>query len=280
MTNHLRTLLLNRSATGRPAPGWYGEEYIPAEFAPVVLTPALRELHTDLFGTIADDLTLNYKLAQYLQALHSSEAGDHYARQLDPRISYRHASTLLSANYGADIAVVHSHQDMVLEVSGVWNGDTDRGLHYRVLEVYLDGTPTMGPPVSRPVSIIVESVNPPATYADDFAISTADAYSVVANIPLLDTGLVAKVTDPGGIVSKAQWVITLTSRPDGGVPEALDRILKKRGLLDSLTQGDDPYPHFRYLYTHGLTPADKMAGILLTMGWRMEELRQKAGGTN
>ncbi len=98
MINHARTLLLNRSGDKRPgitaavnsqpeSSSFFMEEYVPPLFHPVVLPAALAYAHGLLFGQGADDAYVNFRAAQYMRILHSTEFVD-YVLALDPRVTY------------------------------------------------------------------------------------------------------------------------------------------------------------------------------------------------
>lgn len=84
MTNAVRTWLLNESAAASPVPG---EEYVPADYRPAALPPAIAAARRSLFGFGADRAGMNLTLARVLVFLHASRfARDVTAR--DARITY------------------------------------------------------------------------------------------------------------------------------------------------------------------------------------------------
>ncbi len=87
MINHLRTLLLNRKAQGGDYAEPMGGEYIPPDYTPVPLSGGLQSVHKLLFGADPDWLYGNYRVQQYLAAIHATELAE-YATALDSRITY------------------------------------------------------------------------------------------------------------------------------------------------------------------------------------------------
>lgn len=84
MVNHVRTLLLNlRPAT---TPG-FGEEFVPDDYQPVVLTPLLTSARDALFGPTPSRAAMNLNLARLLAYLHTSPWRDDVL-VADARITY------------------------------------------------------------------------------------------------------------------------------------------------------------------------------------------------
>lgn len=86
MINHVRTLLLNRNL---PNNSQYGSEYTDPSFVPLLLTPHGEVIHETLFGSDPDELTLNYRVSQYLNLLYSDPEIKPYLDLIDPRNTYR-----------------------------------------------------------------------------------------------------------------------------------------------------------------------------------------------
>ena len=85
MVNYLRTLLLNQDG---PAPtGEPGEEYIPANYRKVTLSPALLSVRAALFGPDPDRRMLLYRTRQFLAILHSVPLAP-FVAAADSRITY------------------------------------------------------------------------------------------------------------------------------------------------------------------------------------------------
>lgn len=86
MINHLRTVLLNLSATenSQDAPGW---EYISPQFQPVGLRPPLWPVWRAIFGSTPDATGLNFRFRQLLPILHSPDL-EPYTLRPDRRLTY------------------------------------------------------------------------------------------------------------------------------------------------------------------------------------------------
>lgn len=85
MVNEVRTILLNLRPAAAPPPA--GEEYVPADYRPAVLPPALAAARAALFGAAPTRAGLNLLVGRLLAYLHSSPlAADVTAG--DARITY------------------------------------------------------------------------------------------------------------------------------------------------------------------------------------------------
>lgn len=102
MINHVRTLLLNRSGALRPAPTFFGEEYVPESFVALTLPSELVTIRRALLGSDPDNAGMNYLLWQYMKILHSTEF-EEYVTALDSRVTYLHAKTLLAEPFGPTV---------------------------------------------------------------------------------------------------------------------------------------------------------------------------------
>lgn len=86
MINEARTLLMNKPASFFAHD--YGNEYVSPSFVPVQLDKNGQLIYSLLFGTNPDELTLNYRVSQYLSLIQSDAFLYHYILELDPRITY------------------------------------------------------------------------------------------------------------------------------------------------------------------------------------------------
>ncbi len=85
MINHVRNLLMNVSSSSQS--DLPGEEYVPVDFRPRLLTPTAAAARRILFGSSPDRLYLNYRLREYMTLLHTTELAE-FVTDLDPRVTY------------------------------------------------------------------------------------------------------------------------------------------------------------------------------------------------
>jgi len=84
MINHVRTLLLNNP----PIHGQIvGDEYIPADFVPIVVSSTIAKVRMGLFGARPQRRTMNYRMWQLMSLLHATELKQ-FMLEHDQRITY------------------------------------------------------------------------------------------------------------------------------------------------------------------------------------------------
>lgn len=112
MINHIRTLLLNRSAAQAGVEsGTPGAEYIPAEFRPIDLPPAMADVRALLFPRSAGSYQEHCLLAYIMRLLHTPDMTP-YTLRLDPRYTYRFdADYVLGLRDAAVSSVTTESQD-------------------------------------------------------------------------------------------------------------------------------------------------------------------------
>lgn len=126
MINHVRTLLLNRQREGHGLDE-PGEEYIPADYAPRRLSPAMRRAWQSLFGSQPDRLFLNYRVRQLLQIMHGTVLGNDILRP-DPRVTYLpFADDLFEVVFGIQVQHIGGSPTEV-KVVGTPQVDTSKGI--------------------------------------------------------------------------------------------------------------------------------------------------------
>jgi hypothetical protein len=121
MINHARTLLLNKPGVHLEDPGIPGDVYIPL-FPGLDMSPALRWVYSILFGDQPDAKGLSYRMAQYMDILHSTEYGA-YVTALDPRITYVPSDTRFFLEFIAGA----KPSSNVITVNGAWDNSGSNG---------------------------------------------------------------------------------------------------------------------------------------------------------
>lgn len=125
MINHARTLLLNKP--GRLfQPGTLGEEYIPAAYSTITLPSYLQAPHDIIFGTNPDKVFENYRLAELLNVIHSTEFAE-FIYRLDPRVTY--TQTGATPFFGGQISGVLEKVGGLDRARLAINGSMDANTH-------------------------------------------------------------------------------------------------------------------------------------------------------
>ena len=258
MVNHARTLLLNREGANE-APG---SQYVSPAFRALTLPSYLQTIRGRLFGSRPDAAMLNYRLAQYMALLHSTELSG-YVTSLDERMTYREVSRY-------DLYVPTTYTPSVQQLTGT------------LALPAVVGAPVAPEPEGR------------MSYAFHLERTGSDELMVVQEAPefqkrfldlVFTDGLSAPVALGASGYSvqilqtavNSTWRITFCNRPAwdlGQIAEAL-AVLGEPILLSLFGTGAaEPYTTFRNLWQTHSELAYRLGGFLLAVIWRTEEIRQ------
>lgn len=260
MYNHARTLLLNLSGNDRYFANIPGDELIPSSYSSQELPNYLRQLRAVLLGASPDRAMLNYRAAQLLELVESTEL-QQYVLDLDPRITYSSYQLQLAAPSTFEPVVTQYGEDDPLKILTVIGSPTSpdasgvSGYDYRVT---LDG-----------VNITIERLAPPPSTTQhvlSFTSGLSDVY------PLPGSGYSVRVntsTLDGG------WSVKGFLRPTSTL-NSLESALRKLGepLFIQLFGVVDvePYLTFKNCWNNHPEFAYRLGGLVLAMIYRSQEL--------
>lgn len=255
MINHYRTLLLNRSREGRPAYGVYGEELIPAEYAPAQETTALQRVRATLLGTDGDALYENVRLAQYMTLLHAHQAFAEYVTGADSRITYVPGAWPFY-DVGQQITVQGPTDPIGLTTYGLPLAEGVVGQCLFLLRVTTDIYP-----------LITVTSKAGARWTKTLEVSVADGVS--SRFDLLP-GLSAQfMLAPGGWVIGSGWDITAVTARVPSLATVLANLKSRAGVeIAQLVERADDTVKDLWLHGHGLT--DQLAAGLVAYVLEME----------
>lgn len=264
MINHARTLLLNMPGrdSSRENPG---EEYIPPDFAPVVLPSYLVSARRLLLGTAPDRYFLNFRAHELMRYLHETELAD-YVYRLDPRVTYWPETTtpLLDKDSRISVAQALGPTDTKLFFNGRPGADNSRGrcLYDFVVSVVTEG----GNTVVRAEQVgghAAETVVAPGSNLSEF-------------LPLGPTGVQVRVSKP---TPGSRWTVTTLAKPAPAISTVLPalELIGEPTLLElfGVLTTTEPYATFRNLWTDNRNPVYRLGGFVLAMIYRTDEVRKK-----
>jgi hypothetical protein len=252
--NHARTLLLNRSGNGRPAPDFFLEELVEDSFSAVALPPFLRIVYDTLIGS-SDNALANYRLRQYMKILHSTEFAE-YVLALDPRITYLNEKNILSELFGP--SYVNLNGSTTLYLSGRVKSE-QRLEHDWVVEV-IDNT-------------TVKSIYLQENRSSSVIVGSSSGLSDL--IPM--TGqpeFQARIGSDVPLTAGTKWHVKFFLQPSEDLADALARMEKLSEVtLAALFPRRDPFNTFRDLWKKHFMLQYRMSGLLLAYAYHAEEAR-------
>lgn len=257
MTNHVRTLLLNRPARAATPLG----EYVPPGARELALPGYLKKVRAVLFGTRPDATMLDYRLRQYLTLLHATELAE-FVTALDPRITYEPGGGD-PADFDFTPAALPIGHDLPLFVLGDPPPARDGQMAYS----WLVRTQAGDPP-----TVTVARRSPGMATA-----STPLAYTagLADPIPLVGSGLSARFPEQG-LAPGAAWTVTCLGRPEADPGQVVadlgaigeDVLLGLFGVAPV-----EPYRTWKALWYSDQPLPYRLGAVLLAAAWRADEAR-------
>tara|TARA_Y100000034_G_scaffold126745_1_gene178450 strand:- start:615 stop:1397 length:783 start_codon:yes stop_codon:yes gene_type:complete len=258
MVNHARTLLMNVDGATRPAIGYLGEEYIPATF-PAVNTPtAVTKVHDILFGLEPDYVFMNYRAAELMRLLHSTELKS-YVTDLDPRITYDNGdSTFFDMIYGSTINTVTDDPNLKPAILERYAVDNIRGRMYDNWDVVLSGG-------------TVTTTNMTTGHIASAVFSLTSNISPRYSLP--DSGLSIIFTASGALTGTGRWVVTTIAKPT--TLSTMEESIRNVGgeYLSYLFDGAAPYSVFKSIWNQHELGHYRLAAAVLAVIYRTEQIR-------
>lgn len=260
MINHVRTLLINRKL---PNKSQYGSEYTDPSFNPIVLTPHSQTIHETLFGSDPDELTLNYRAAQYLNLLYSDPEAKKFLDKIDPRNTYRN-DVWYNFDFSSKMIVTgDSLLALNVELLGIYIGQDAFGQNLLNCEMILDYTA-----VSPTLTFIYKNHN---LQNRVIAMNTDDAQIITnQDIP----GLLFALTDVSDFVGDV-FVdnLEVRSEPSRSIGEIASTLIRAGAMNFDFDIDPELAKEFEMLSKYRTNSLQKLTGILLSYIHENEKVR-------
>jgi hypothetical protein len=298
MINHARTLLLNIPAQ-RGQLQDQGYEYIPEEFVPVQLTPALATIRRVLFGARPDVYFLTARAQELLGYVHNTElAARVYA--LDSRVTYWPATTsTFFENAKPTVTVRQTYgPPLRLITTGSFFADSAAGRSTADYTVVLNNETGLELAVQRAgaasaeITAIANTSNPPivslptteVTIRPDFssAVSAVTRAVELAGLAIneqFDVPLTGWPVSPPTGAAIVRWLISARANPKPAITSLLPilELLGEPLFLELFGVAPaEPYLTLKNLWFDHPIPAYRLAGLTLAVIYRTEEIRNSS----
>ncbi len=256
MINHGRTLLLNRSGASRPNPDFFLEEYVDPAFRPIRLPGYLTSIWRILIGD-SDDGFANFRLAQFMDLLHSTEFVD-YLTALDPRVTYRHNRTILNENYNGQANALNPEAEVDVAFEGEISSSPARPRLWFQWDVEVINAGTVRSRLDT--EVLDETVLISNGLTGLIRLAGQKEYGFRLTVPSLPVG--------------AHWVMSKLLQPEADVTGLLEPLeLLGDEVLSQLFGTAEPYKTFRQLWDRHGYISYRLSGFLLAYIYRVEEVR-------
>lgn len=266
MLNHARTLLLNRDGRQVHESADMAAEMVPSDYRPLVLPSWMVAIRAVLFGGQPDILTMNYRLRQYLTLLHVGPLSE-YVTRLDSRISYwpwrddqpfeqQGTTTVVQTSGTADHALFVVGDPVADEMNGWmrYEWDVAVGAHD---DLRIEAT--------APRSIVT--------------VSDYDVTAGLSSLAVLPGSSLQIRCQPSVGVSWHIESIGMPSRQLQTIVEQLEHLVAgDTGARLFASKAPQPSGTFRRLWEQKRSITDRLSGLLMSLVYRMEEVRTSGQG--
>jgi hypothetical protein len=264
VVNHLRTLLLGMPGLASPGSSFFGEEYVPPDYVPPLLPTNLTAIREALFGPGADRAMVNWRLREFLAAVHGDNNLASFATALDPRITYWpfDSSIFDRLLQGVLVQVVQALPNQQLYIlSSTKKALASSRLYFRWQLEVLDGQTVRVTQFDTSTGI-VEVVFLPYTVSDNLS-SVLDLSGGIMQVRF-DAG-------PGAV-----WGIETILYPSRNPVELANDV--RNALGTELTAAlfpvgsPEPYQTFGNYWQLDEQAPFQLAGLVLALGYRINDL--------
>jgi hypothetical protein len=260
MYNYGRTLLLNIKGSDSYFSNVPGDELIPSEYVPVILPSYLKNVRSILFGAKPDRAMLNYRAAQLLGMISTTEL-QQYIESLDSRITYSSYQLQLAEPSTFEPVVTQYGEidpSKILTVIGTPNVPDDSGVSGYDYRITVDGVNILIEKLFSPTSSTQEVLSFTSGLSDPYPLP-GTGYSVRVNTSTLDGGWTVR-----GFLRPTRTLSTLAQDLSSlGEPDFLQLF----GVTDV-----EPYLTFKNCWNNHPDFAYKLGGLVLATIYRTQEL--------
>lgn len=259
MINALRTLLLNQPGSNSTGFSYPGEEFVPPTYGAKPLTTDLFTVYQLIFGINPDRAQLNWRLRELLAILHTTPMVE-AVLDLDPRVTYLpfNDSLFTQVTEGPVIQPQGSTTDMLYPtiVENVTNQ-----IYYSWMITVLDSTHVQ-------IQVLINPGNVPSPVTETY--TTSNGLSSIVPLPGSPHSIQFQPT------SDDQWLLTVLQTPAIGLIDVYNNA--KRGVTQDLSNElfglplVEPYQSFQNLWQLHPFPSWQLCGLVLALGYRINEL--------
>lgn len=260
MFNHARSLLLNLDGFRGYFSDYPGEELVPETYRKVVLPAYLSMFRARIFGATPDRAMLNYRTAQLLQMIETTELQQHILA-LDPRITYDMpaSQTFAAAKFSPQVLRYGGSSADILTVTGTPIGADTSGI---VLYDYRVTLPSPNIQVQRnnfPESITTQTL------------TLVSELSAPMLLPYSGYQVQVNTTNPA-----VSWVVRGYLQPQLSldvIEQGLRSVSEPQLLQLFGVAPIEPYATFLSCWTRHPEFAYRFGGLILALIYRSEEIR-------
>lgn len=257
MINHVRTLLLNKDGSKRPAADFFYEELVPADYREQTLG-AFGMVRDALFGGKPDNAFLNFRLHQIMKVIHSTEYV-RYVTAPDSRITYDTSEHLImepEAEYSVNpLTGTALSTDLTFLGSATTPGETI--LQHR----WLIDIPYVG------TARLTNQITGDET---ETAFTFTSGLSDIIEFPGTSNLSFRFTRDPA---VNARWAVSVRKKPSAEIYAVLGTLESLGEEMNSILFSKvEPYSTFEQIWLHHPWWTYRLTGVALALAYRTEAI--------
>lgn len=281
MFNHARTLLVNLTGSDSYFANVPGDEPIPSTFHTLELPTYLDTCRSRIFGSTPDRAMLNYRAAQLLTLIEATELQE-YVLDLDSRITYSNSGEFLADKtlFEPQVRRITGTSSDILTIVGSSIAPDSTGVCGYRYDVEVDinsggsGLGGGGGSAFYLQSVTVNRLTPP-TASEQSPLILTSGLGGPFDLPYSGYRFTVHPDDD------STWTIRGFLRPQRTLSE-IDTLLRSIGepVLIQLfgVSNEEPYRTFKNCWNNHPEMAYRLAGFVLAMIYRTNEIYALQGG--
>jgi hypothetical protein len=259
MINHVRTLLLNPASPGTSS-SYIGDEFVPTGYAQLAIPSKFDRVRSIVFGIDADRAMLNYRLAEIMPMLHTTEL-EEFVLDLDPRVTYWPATKrgIFDEAFGVTVVPEHSTAGSYATIQELVQ-ESVNGQLYEEWHVTVGAGNTF---------TIRRNSKPISTTTGSFTLTGG----LSEGISLQGSNLLIRLENPSNGDS---YLVKSLKRPKHDLASVTEQLRTGMGAetqAELFYRTSEPFKTFSNLWFDHEQLAYRFGGLMLALAYRLDELR-------
>jgi hypothetical protein len=262
MINHVRTLLLNPAAPGVSS-HYVGDEFVPTGYGQLAIPSKFDRVRKIVFGPAADRYMMNYRLAEIMTLLHTTEL-EEFVLELDSRVTYWPPTKrgIFDAAFGVTVVSEHSTAGSYATIQEIVQ-ESVSGQLYEEWHVTVGAGSTF---------TIRRNSKPSSTTTGSFTLTGG----LSEGISLQGSNLLIRLENPSNGDS---YLVKSLKRPKHDLAAIAEQLRTGMGAetqAELFYRTSEPFKTFSNLWFDHDQLAYKFGGLILALVYHLDELRTGA----
>jgi hypothetical protein len=259
MINHVRTLLLNPALPGVSS-HYVGDEFVPEGYGQLSIPSKFDRVRKIVFGPAADRWMMNYRLAEIMTMLHTTEL-EEFVLEFDPRVTYWPPTKrgIFDAAFGVTVVPEHSTAGSYATIQEIVQ-ESVSGQLYEEWHVTVGAGSTF---------TIRRNSKPISTTTGSFTLTGGLSEGIL----LQGSNLLIRLENPS---SGDSYLVKSLKRPQHDLAAVAEQLRTGMGAetqAELFYRTSEPFKTFSNLWFDHDQLAYKFGGLILALAHHLDELR-------